>query len=95
MFVRVSHYQMKPEAVEGAKAKLEALKGEIMALPGVVRFTNSINPDGKGCAMSVNESQAQSDANSETVQKIWSHFKDDLTAPPEISGFEVFADWSN
>ena len=95
MYMRVTHFKMKPDAVAGAMAKAEGLKDQIMGLPGVVRFLNSINEDGTGCVVSINESKAQSEANSAAVQGIWANFADDLAAPPEVSGYEIGLDWSN
>jgi len=95
MYIRVTHYQMKPESVEAAKAVLHQMKDQIMAMPGMLRFTNSVNADGSGCVVAVVESQETSDANKEAVAAAWSKFAEHLTGPVEPHGFEVFADWSN
>ena len=94
MFARVTHYKMKPEMVDDAKAKLEQMKPAIMSLPGMQRFINTLNDDGSGCVIALVESRAVSEANQEAVSQLWAQFADHLAAPPDVSGFDVIADWS-
>ncbi len=95
MYMRVTHYRMKPASVDAAKAMLGHMKEQIMSMPGMLRFTNSINDDGAGCVVAVVESKALSDANAGRVSEAWAAFADHLDGTPEPHGFEVFADWSN
>lgn len=95
MFMRVTHYKMKPNSVASAKAMLEQMKDQIMAMPGMMRFTNSINEDGTGCVVAVIESKELSDANAGRVAEAWAAFADHLEGAPVPHGFDVFADWSN
>ncbi len=95
MYMRVTHYRMKPNAVEAAKAMLEQMKVQVMGIPGMLRFTNAINDDGVGCVVAVVESKETSDASQESVTAAWAAFADLLDGVPEAQGFEVFVDWSN
>lgn len=95
MHMRVTHYKMKPEAVETATGMLHEMKAQIMALPGMHQFINSINADGTGCVISVVESREISEANEPAVQSIWAHYSDFLQAVPEANGFDVIVDWRN
>ena len=95
MFMRVTHYKMKPNAITAAKAMLEQMKDQIMSMPGMIRFTNSINDDGSGCVVALVENKEISDANATKVTEVWSTFADHLEGLPEAHGFEVFTDWSN
>lgn len=95
MFMRVTHYKMKPESIDAAKTLLDQMKGQIMQMPGMIRFTNSVNEDGTGCVVAMVESRAASDANAEHVAKAWAAFADHLVSAPEPHGFDVFADWAN
>lgn len=95
MFMRVTHYRMKPNAIPAAKAMLEQMKDQVMSMPGMIRFTNSINEDGSGCVVAVVESKELSDANAGRVADAWAAFADHLDGMPQPHGFEVFADWSN
>lgn len=45
MHIRVTHYKMKPDAIEAAIANLHEMKSQIMALPGTHQFINSMNAD--------------------------------------------------
>ncbi len=94
MFARITHYKMKPETTDSAIAKLNSLKDDIMALPGMVHFVNTMNSDGSGCVVSLVESREVSDANQESVARIWAAFADHLEGIPEGHGFDVIANWS-
>lgn len=94
MFARITRYKMKPEATEAATAKLNQMKSEIMALPGMIHFVNSMNSDGSGYVVSVVESKEISDANQQAVGKIWAVFAEYLESEPEGAGFDVIANWS-
>lgn len=93
MFARITHYKMKAGSVDAAKAQLESMKDQIMALPGIRQFLNTINEDGTGCVISVSESREVSDASQDAVQKLWASFADHLESGPEPHGFDVFVDW--
>ncbi len=95
MFARITHYKMKAESTETAIAKLNGLKEDIMALPGMIQFVNTMNSDGSGCVVSIVESREVSDANQESVANIWAAFADYLEGAPEGHGFDVIANWSN
>ncbi len=95
MHVRVTKYKMKPEAIEEATAMLEKMKGQIMALPGMKQFINSINADGSGCVIAVNESREQATANEPASKGIWALYSDHLAVEPETQGFDVVVNWSN
>ncbi len=95
MYARITHFKMKQSSVEETKGMIEPLKDKIMGLPGVVQFINSVNDDGSGCVVSINQSREQSEANLEAVAAIWAQFADHLEGPPDANGFEVFANWSN
>lgn len=93
MYARVTHYQMKPEMVDDAKAKLEQMKPAIMNLPGMQHFINTLNEDGSGCVVALVESRVVSESNQDAVSQLWAQFADHLAAPPDASGFEVIANW--
>jgi hypothetical protein len=95
VFARVTRYRMKPESIETATAMLHAMKAQIMALPGMKQFINTVNSDGSGCVIAIVESRAISEANEPATQTIWAQYKDHLLAPPTADGFEVIVDWRN
>lgn len=95
MYARVTKYRMKPEAIEGALAKLDAMRPQIMALPGLLHFTNMMNDDGSGVVVSVVESQEVSDANQDKVQALWANFADDLAEAPVAEGYNVLMNEAN
>lgn len=94
MYARITRFKMKQSSVAETKGMIEPLKDQIMGLPGVVQFINTVNDDGSGCVISINESQAQSDANMDAVAAIWAHFADHLEGPPSAEGYDVFVNWS-
>ncbi len=95
MFMRVTHFKMKPEAIGAAKALMDQMKDQVMAMPGMMRFTNAINEDGTGCVVAVVESREISEANAPRVAEAWAAFADHLAGAPEPHGFDVFVDWAN
>ena len=95
MHVRVTNYSMKPDAIPAATALLEQMKTQIMALPGMKQFINSINADGTGCVIAVNESSELATGNEAASQAIWAQYADFLSAEPQQKGFDVVVNWSN
>ena len=93
MFARITQYKMKPGSRDAAIEMLESLKDQIMAMPGIIHFLNTMNEDGSGVVVSVVESQATSDANAETVAEIWANFAEFLEVAPNPVGYDVVANW--
>ncbi len=95
MFARVTQFKMKPGSRDAATALMNALKGQIMGLPGMIHFINVMNEDGSGYVISVVESEETSNANMEKVQALWANFAEHLEGPPSPQGFDVIANWAN
>ena len=96
MFARITPYQMKTDTLDDAKAKIEALKSQVMGLPGIKQFINVVDDEtGKGYVISLVESREVSDANAAQVSAIWGQFAEHLTAMPTPEGYDVFANWKN
>ena len=93
MFARVTQFKMKPGSRDAATALMNALKGQIMGLPGMIHFINVMNEDGSGYVISVVESEETSNANAEKVQALWANFAEHLEGPPSPQGFDVIANW--
>ncbi|MGY3437622.1 MULTISPECIES: hypothetical protein [unclassified Marinovum] len=85
---------MKPGSKEGALAKMEELKGEILGLPGMAHFTCAMNEDGSGYIVSLVSDKASSEGNAEKVKAIWGNFAAFLEGMPTPQGFDVIADWT-
>ena len=75
MFARITQFKMKPGTREAATVKMNALKSEIMGMPGMHSFTNVMNEDGSGYVISVVESEATSNANAPKVAELWGPFR--------------------
>jgi hypothetical protein len=95
MFAPVSTFKIKPDPITEAETKLNELMPQIMAMPGLKSFTNVIDDEGNGVAVSVIESEEVSNANQEQVAQIWSAFSDFLSEPPSVNGYRVLAHQSN
>ncbi|WP_298917887.1 hypothetical protein [uncultured Roseobacter sp.] len=48
---------MKPESVSAMTGILNDLKEQVMALPRLQQFINTINEDGSGCVIAIVENQ--------------------------------------
>ncbi|WP_424943709.1 hypothetical protein [Aliiroseovarius crassostreae] len=93
MFSRVTEYKMKAGTREAATEKLNAMKSQIMAMPGMVQFINVMNEDGSGYVVALVDNKETSDANAEAVQAAWDQFADYLEATPTPKGYDVIANW--
>lgn len=94
MFARITPYKLKPGMVEAATARARELKPEIMALPGMINFTNVVNPDGAGYVISLVESRELSDGNVERVREIWGKMGEFLAEMPVPEGYDVVDHWA-
>ncbi|MFO6463826.1 hypothetical protein ACK8OR_05505 [Jannaschia sp. KMU-145] len=94
MFARVTPFKMKAGSRDAAIRDMQAMKEDIMALPGMQRFVNVMAEDGSGYVISLVESEEVSNANADKVAALWSRMRDHLESPPESAGFNVEADWA-
>lgn len=93
MHARVTKYKMKADRFDDAKAFMESVKGEILAMPGMKHFINVANDDGSGYVVALVESREISEANADKVKAMWGRFGEYLEAMPTPEGYEVIADW--
>ena len=93
MFARITPFKMKPGTRDAAMAKMDEVKDQILAMPGMVQFINVMNEDGSGYVVSLNESREISDGNAERVKAIWANFAPFLEAMPVPEGYDVNANW--
>ena len=93
MLARVTAFKFRADARDAAIETMEKLKPQIMALPGLTHFINVVDAEGNGYVMSLVEDEAQNEASTEQVSKLWAQFADYLEAKPEPRTFEVVADW--
>ncbi len=94
MYARITQFKMNDGTRDAAMEKLHTLKDRIMGLPGMAHFINVMNEDGSGYVISLVDSKATSDANTDAVKEIWSEMAEFLQEPPKPGGFDVVADWS-
>jgi len=94
MFARVTKYKMKTSSIDAAKAQVEQMKDQIMALPGLQQFINVIDDEGNGYVISIVTDKATSDANADKVKALWGQLADHLEAMPVPEGFDVNNNWS-
>ena len=95
MQARITRFKMKAEATEAARALMERLKDDIMALPGMRQCVTVMNEDGSGFVISLIDAAGTSPESVDRVRAIWHRFQDHLESMPSPEIFEVAADWSN
>ncbi|MSU88570.1 hypothetical protein GE300_02920 [Rhodobacteraceae bacterium 2CG4] len=95
MYARITRYQIKSGHIDAAKAQAEAMKADIMALPGIKRFVNAIRDDGSGYIVTLVSSQAEAEASLPRVREIWGKMAEHLDGMPTPEGFDVVAQWEN
>lgn len=93
MYARVSPYRLKPGCREKAIAMMEAMKTDIMALPGLTRFMNLMKDDGSGYVVAIVNSAEQARKNEPRERELWAAFADVLEELPVTEGCEVPANW--
>ena len=94
MFARVTPYRLKPGERDAAIATMEAMKSDILALPGMQQFLNVMNDDESGYVIAVVENRATSDANAERVKALWGRMGPHLAEMPVPQGGDVVANWT-
>lgn len=95
MFARITPYQLKPGMIEPAMAKAEELKDRIMALPGILSFTNAVDETGRGYVISTVTDRETSDASADQVRALWGEMSEFLAAPPTPEAFDNVQHWDN
>ncbi len=95
MFARITPYQLKPGVTDAAMAKAEELKDRIMALPGILSFTNAVDENGRGYVIATVTDRATSDASADQVKALWSEMGEFLAAPPTPEGYDNVQHWDN
>ena len=93
MFARLTAYQMRQGAKEEATDVMNSLREQIMAMPGILEFTNILGTDGAGYILTIAESEAQSNANAAKTAALWAKFAPYMVALPKAQGYEVMANW--
>lgn len=93
MYARITPYQLKPGTVAAATARARELKPEIMALPGMIEFTNAVNENGSGYIISLVESREVSEGNVQRVREIWGKMGEFLAEMPTPEGYDVVDHW--
>jgi hypothetical protein len=94
MQARITRFKMLADSVDAALALMEALKDDIMALPGMLHFVVVMNPDGSGYTISMLEDEAGGSAESvDRVRAVWHKFADHLEMVPSPEIYRVVADW--
>jgi hypothetical protein len=93
MLARITRFKMKPDSAAAARALIESLKADILALPGMHGCINVMNEDGSGYVISLIDDAGTSPESVDRVRAIWHKFHDhvETMASPEI--FEVISDW--
>jgi len=96
VYARITAFRMKPEEMDAATSKVEALKPRILALPGMQHFSLVAGDDGNGYVISLIDDEAVANPGSEQIKGIWSEMSQHLAAPPAAPVVcKVLADWEN
>ncbi|RYH08758.1 hypothetical protein [Tropicimonas sp. IMCC6043] len=94
MYARITSYKMKPGSRAGATEVMNGLRGNILGLPGMVRFINVMQDDGSGLVIALTTQETMDEETTEKVAQLWSNFAEFLEAPVERQDYHVLADWS-
>ncbi|MDA4848401.1 hypothetical protein [Hoeflea poritis] len=81
MFTRMTSWQANDAAT--IRAKVEAKREQIMAVPGLVSCHVVWNTDGSGITFAVYDSQTAAAASTQQIKAIWSDLASTFAATPE------------
>ena len=91
MYARVTTYQADASRLDELEAKLDAIKGQVQAIAGIVNVYSVWRADGKGVVTAIYETQAAADAASEAVQAIWGGLMEFLQGTPSTETYDRVA----
>lgn len=91
---RITRFKMRPEAVDEARERMDAFRGEIMGQPGIRQCLVVMNDDGSGYVIAAIDPEGSSPEAVDGVRRLWHRFHDQLESVPEPEIFEVVADWT-
>ena len=93
MLARITRFKMKPDSAAAARALIESLRAEIMALPGMHGCINVMNEDGSGYVISLIDADGTSPESIDRVRAIWHRFRDHVETMPAPEIFDVVSEW--
>lgn len=88
MYARVTTFHADPARLSEMVTKIDSLKTDIKAIPGVVEIYSAWRADGHGVTTAIYESQAAAEEATPQVQAIWGGLVEYLTASPQATTFE-------
>ena len=88
MYARITTYQCDPARLDDLTAKLDEIKAEVKAIPGVVDVYSAWRADGNGVTGAIYESQAAAEAATPQVKAIWANLADLLIGGPNAEAYE-------
>ncbi|PRY22720.1 hypothetical protein CLV78_106262 [Aliiruegeria haliotis] len=90
MFVRITPFKVKPEAVDGAIHHLLRTEGNLRRIDGLLHLSVVGNRStGLGYVIAYLESEDHSERNVEAVAGLWGNFLDDLEEIPNPETYEA------
>jgi hypothetical protein len=92
MYARITTTQANPDRMDEMLGKIDEIKVQIKALPGIVSSYTFWRSDGQGVTIAVYEDQAAADAASEKIKVIWGGLAEFLTAAPSVEAFDNVED---
>jgi hypothetical protein len=92
MYARITTTQGNPDREDEMVAKIDEIKVQIKALPGIVSSYTVWRSDGQGVTIAIYENQAAADAASEKIKVIWGGLAEFLTAAPSVEAYDNVAD---
>lgn len=88
MYARVSTYQIKPDRIDDMLAKVEAVRGQVRNVPGLLNSYSAWRDDGHGVTTGIYESAEAAEAASAAIGAVWSGLAEFLVAPPQVQNYD-------
>ena len=93
MRARVTQYKVRPDAIPAARAEIETMKDEIMALHGIRQFLSVLNDAGDGYVVSLLDAGEAPKEDAERIRALWGRMAPHLEATPAPAEYDVVAWW--
>lgn len=89
MYARITTYRNKPEKLDESLALAEAMKPEIMSIPGIKFYFSTGNEDGNCAVIAIYESQQAAEAARDVARELFARASEFLESEPQPRGYQV------
>ncbi len=95
MYARITTYKVKLGTYDEISEKIEEMKPEILAIPGIKHWISTGNDDGSCAIIAIYESKEAAEAATSKAMELFGRFAEYYESPPQPWGYDVLHMESN